>query len=61
MGEDQKSGDRTELEHEHSRRPEANPGNISEDPEPHHARSPSTTEPHPPRNYDEVKPLKGDG
>ncbi len=38
--------DRTELEREHSRRPEANPGNISEDPEPHHTLSnPVTDEP----------------
>ena len=29
--------DRTELEREHSRDRDANPGNISEDEEPHHA------------------------
>jgi hypothetical protein len=34
MGNDK---DRTELEREHSRDPDANPGNISEDEEPHHA------------------------
>jgi hypothetical protein len=87
MAEEKK--DRTELEREHSRKPEANPGNISEDPEPHHTLSnpardpdetewpdpyekredprddapapkpPSTSEPHPPIDKDEVKPVKG--
>jgi len=84
--------DRTELEREHSRRTQANPGNISEDPEPHHtlsnpvedpdetewpdpyekrddprgpdsetpaSRPPSTSEPAPPHDKDEVKPAKG--
>jgi hypothetical protein len=37
--------DRTELEREHSRKPEANPGNISEDPEPHHALNNPVGEP----------------
>jgi hypothetical protein len=41
--------DRTELEREHSRRKQANPGNISEDAEPHHTlnnpvESPDETE-----------------
>ena len=105
MGQEEQGKDRTELEREHSRRPEANPGNISEDPDPLHTlnnpvkepdpteypdpydkredprdpkhvgtpadpedddpvdpapRAPSTSEPHPPRNYDDVKPVKGD-
>ncbi len=37
--------DRTELEREHSRRPEANPGNISEDAEPHHVLNNPVGEP----------------
>jgi hypothetical protein len=86
-------GDRTNLEREHSRRKRANPGNISEDPEPHHTlsnpvenpdetewpdpyekredpRGPdrerraggsfSTSEPPPPQDKDELKPVKGD-
>jgi hypothetical protein len=86
-------GDRTDLEREHSRRKQANPGNISEDPAPHHTlsnpaeepdetewpdpyekredprgpdseRGPdgsfSTSEPPPPHDKDELKPVKGD-
>jgi len=82
--------DRTELEREHSRKPDANPGNISEDPESHHTLSnpiddpdetewpdpyekredprgkapasapPSTSEPHPPTDREELTPVKGD-
>jgi hypothetical protein len=37
--------DRTELEREHSRDPDANPGNISEDVEPHHALNNPVTDP----------------
>ena len=39
--------DRTQLEREHSRKPGANPGNHSEDREPH------------PEDFDDVKPVKG--
>ena len=39
--------DRTDLEREHSRDPEANPGNRSEDPEPHHTLNQPASEPDP--------------
>jgi hypothetical protein len=87
---DEAKKDRTELEREHSRDPEANPGNISEDEEPHHALNnpatdpdetewpdpyerrkdprgdapapapPSTSEPHPPGDKEDLNPVKGD-
>jgi hypothetical protein len=47
MTEEEKGLDRTELERKHSRKPEANPGNISEDPEPHHALSNPVGDPDP--------------
>jgi hypothetical protein len=37
--------DRTELEREHSKNPEANPGNISDDPEPHHTLNNPASDP----------------
>ena len=50
--------DRTELEREHSRDPDANPGNRSEDPEPHHtlnnpAKDPDPTDPSDPYDPDD--------
>ena len=42
---DEKKRDRTELEREHSRDPKANPGNISEDAEPHHTLNNPVGEP----------------
>jgi hypothetical protein len=81
--------DRTELERRHTRNPDANPGDISQDDEPHHVLNnpvgepdetewpdpyekrpdprgevpapapPSTSEPHPPIDKDEIKPNKG--
>ena len=87
---EERKRDRTELEREHSRDPKANPGNISEDDEPHHALNnpakdpdetewpdpyekrkdprgdapapapPSTSEPHPPSDREDLTPVKGD-
>jgi hypothetical protein len=48
--------DRTELEREHSRRADANPGNHSEDAEPHHMLNNPVGDPDPtefPDPYDE--------
>jgi hypothetical protein len=39
------------------KRPEAEPSSGGEEPSP---KAPSTSEPHPPRNYDDLKPVKGD-
>jgi hypothetical protein len=47
-----------ELER-HSRDPKANPGNRSEDPEPHHTLNNPASDPDPP-DFDELKPSKGD-
>jgi hypothetical protein len=44
--------DRTELEREHSRDPKANPGNRSEDPEPHHMLNNPATDPDPTEHPD---------
>jgi hypothetical protein len=42
---DKRKRNRTELEQEHSKDPEANPGNRSDDPEPHHALSNPASDP----------------
>ena len=89
MSEERKR-DRTELEREHSRDRDANPGNISEDDDPHHTLNnpvgdpdetewpdpfekrkdprgetpapapPSTSEPQPPTDKEDLNPVKGD-
>lgn len=40
--------------------PESPEGGAGKDPVRGTPRAPSTSEPHPPRNYDELKPVKGD-
>lgn len=47
MGKEKSGEDRAELERRHSRDPKANPGNISEDPEPHHTLSNPASDPDP--------------
>jgi len=54
--------DRTELEREHSRKPEANPGNRSEDPEAHHTLNNPVADPDPtefPDPYDKREDPRG--
>jgi len=47
MGRPKQAEDRTELERRHSRDPKANPGNRSEDPEPHHTLNNPASDPDP--------------
>jgi hypothetical protein len=47
MGKKKTNEDRVELERRHSRDPDANPGNRSEDPEPHHALNNPASDPDP--------------
>jgi hypothetical protein len=54
------SPDETEFPDPYERRPDPKgPEAGSEEDEPS-PRAPSTSEPHPPRNYDDLKPVKGD-
>jgi hypothetical protein len=47
MGRPEQAEDRTELERRHSRDPKANPGNRSQDREPHHTLSNPASDPDP--------------
>jgi hypothetical protein len=47
MGRPKQAEDRTELERRHSRDRKANPGNRSEDPEPHHTLNNPASDPDP--------------
>jgi hypothetical protein len=64
MERENKRLDRTELERQHSRRKNANPGNRSEDPEPHHALSNPASDPDEtefPDPYDRREDPRGPG
>lgn len=52
------SPDETEFPDPFERRPDPRSPDVEDDAA--KPRAPSTSEPHPPRNYDDLKPVKGD-